>query len=504
MHKKQILIVSVILLGLGAGVVRAQSWTGGGGADKRWSNPANWNTGVPAVGSIATLANATLADAPQVIDLNVNASLDRVSCTAIGNRDYTIGTTNGSKIILMGGHDFYCVGRTAKLTVNCNVDTGSSVDLQVDRYGLTILNGSCGPEELVAQDAGELVLTASNSFTYVYMYGGEIFAKHPKALGAGYFRFADPNGTLSLSTNVTIPTLLYVASPGVIRLRDSGAADVTLTIGGRCLNDRATIGPNAGTSSGHLTIRLLSNSSHEAEWTLATNSTLVFANASGTATWGTSTAVGSVGGPGDVRIESGGEVAITCTNDFTGGTVIHSGILRPTGIDRLPVAGALTIAAAGTFYMNSFTQTVARLSGDGILRFTFTSGSPVPGRLTVTDTFAPGAPVGTLVCTNKGTLALGPACTSVFQLGTPSGANDQVACRSFNSGVALGGTLAVEAIGRLRGGDYTLFDLSGGPITGSFSSIVMPPYYRGAIDTSSGDVVLKVKEPPAGTLLIVN
>jgi autotransporter-associated beta strand protein len=511
MHKKQILIMSVAILGLAAGVVRAQSWTGGGGADRRWSNPANWNTGVPAVGAIATLANSPLLDAPQAIDLNVNVSLDRLICNSTGNRHYTITTTNSSKITLTGGHDIYADAgtRTTALTINCNI-IAAPANLQVRRIGgTTTLNGNCGGAYLYAQYPGELVLTGSNNFNYVYMYGGEIFVKNPFALLFGFFQTkvptaGTPDGILSLASNATIPGNLDAEYPLRLRLRDSGTNNVTLTVGGRCLSNRITIAPNAGTSTGRLTIRLLTPSSHLAEWTLATNSTLIFANTTGNANWGDA-ANGMISGDGDVRIESGSAtVVLYCTNDYTGGTVIHSGTLQPAGNDRLPVAGDLTIAAAGKFYLNSTTQTVARLSGDGTLQFTFTAGSPVPGRLTVTEAFAPGAPVGTLVCTNKGTLVLGPACTSVFQLGALAGTSDRVALRSSNTGIALGGTLEVNAIGRLRGGDYTLFDLSGGPITGSFSSIIMPPYYRGEIDTSSGDVVLKVKEPPAGTLLIVN
>lgn len=514
MHKKQILIVSVVVLGLVASAVRAQttrSWTGGGGADKRWSNPANWNTAVPAVGEIASLANFPLLDAPQAIDLDVSVSLNRLSCTATGNRDYTISTTNGSTITLTAGHDIYCVGRTAALTIGCNVLAApGNVNLQVNRYGgTTTLNGNCGGAYMYAQGPGELVLKGSNNFVFVYMYGGEIFVKNPFALLYGYLQVkapvvGEPDGILSLATNTTIQGNLDAESPFRVRLRDSGTNAVTLTVGGRCLGNRITVAPNAGTSTGHLTIRLPVNSSHLAEWTLATNSTLIFANAAGNANWGDA-ANGMVSGGGDVRIESGSAtVVLYCTNDYTGGTVIHSGTLQPVGNNRLPVAGDLTLAAAGKFYLNSTTQTVARLNGDGTLQFSYTAGSPVPGLLRVTGTFAPGDPVGTFVCTNKGTLALGPACTSVFQLGALAVNGDRVVLRSSNSGIALDGTLKIEAIGRLRGGDYTLFDLNGGPITGSFSSIIMPPYYRGAIDISSGDVVLKVKEPPAGTLLIVN
>ncbi len=506
MHKKHILIVSVVVLGLAVSAVRAQSWTGGGGADNRWSNPANWNTGVPAVGVIATLANSA-PNTPQIIDLDVSVSLSRLSCTATGNRDYTITTTNNSTITLTGSHDIYCVDRTTTLTIDCDVWT-TSADLQVDRYGLTVLNGNCGGAYMSAQDTGELVLTGSNSLTYVWMFGGEIFVKNPYALYSGYFQSkfpggGNPDGILSLGTSARIPGNLSAEYPLDLRLRDSGTNDVTLTVGGRCFGDRITVAPNAGTSTGHLAIRLTVASSHEAEWTLATNSTLVFANASGTASWGSSTAnphTGAVIGDGSVVVDSGNLVVVNSTNSYSGGTTVRGGILRIGANDRLPLDGDLTVLAGGTFDMLARNQTIRGLTGNGTVKLgSGTSG----GTLTVNGTLAPGQGSGTLTFTDPGTVVLGAGATAVFELDALSGTSDQVALTSTTAGVTLNGTLEIRNAGGLQTGDYTLFDLNGGPISGGFTSIVFHNSYSGTLDTTSGDVVLSVKEPPKGTILTI-
>ena len=163
-----------------------------------------------------------------------------------------------------------------------------------------------------------------------------------------------------------------------LRLRDSGSNDVTLTIRDRCLGGRVTVAPSEGTSTGHLDIRLLINSSHTAEWTLNTNSTLVFANPSGTSTWGTEAAVGSVSGSGGVWIDTGSEVLVNSTNDYTGGTVIRRGSLRLGGSDRLPVAGDLVLAATNANFNLYSARRPCPGQRVGKVQFAY-HGSTVPG-----------------------------------------------------------------------------------------------------------------------------
>lgn len=506
MNFNRVVIMAIAVLGVSTrSAFPANGAWDHGGTDDLWSNPLNWtNNVVPSSNDLVTLGNSA-SNGPQTVLLDTNVWLNRLTCSATGNRDYTINSINGATITFLSGHDLYCVGRTAKLTINC--DIWATTDLQVDRVGgLTTLNGNCGGGQLAAQDPGELVLGGSNSFTLVRADGGEIVVNNRNALGLGYFKFENTNGILSLATNTDIKGALYATYPFVLRLKDSETNDVTLTVGGQCFNDRITIGTNAGTSTGSLTIRLLVYSSHNAEWTLSELTTLVFANPSNTATWGdtaTPTNNGSITGPGRVRIESGGEVLINCTNDYTGGTVLQSGTLRLGGNDRLPVPGDFTILPGGKFYMNSYTQTVAKFNGAGIVQFAYSSGNP-DGILTVSDTFKPGDSVGTLVCTNNGRLVLGPACTSIFELDSLAGVSDKVALTNTTSDLTLDGTLKIENLGGLQSGNYTLFDLNNGALAGSFTNLVMPKNFLGTIVTNTGDVVLHVgKITLPGVLTIV-
>ena len=189
--------VAVVVIGLAAGVARAQltrQWTGAG-ADNRWSNPTNWNTGVPLPGDLAVLGNSA-SNELQVIDLDVNASVSRLSATATGSRDYHITTANGSSITLTGSHDIYCVGRTAALTIDCDVWT-TSADLQVDRIGgVTTLNGNCGGAYLYVRTVASWCCRSTAH--YVYQYGARFSSRirtpserildHKSRSRTGFFR----------------------------------------------------------------------------------------------------------------------------------------------------------------------------------------------------------------------------------------------------------------------------------------------------------------------------
>ena len=94
---------------------------------------------------------------------------------------------------------------------------------------------------------------------------------------------------------------------------------------------------------------------------------------------------------------------------------------------------------------------------------------------------------------------------SEFELDTLVGPNDLVTMTTSTTALTLGGDLSIINLGGLQFGDYTLFDLSGGPISGTFSSLSFsslpepqdPNQFAVArIETSSGDVVLSIFAAP--------
>lgn len=362
-----------------------------------------------------------------------------------------------------------------------------------------------GDGYLLASGVGEVELGASNSFSYVNNFlGGELVVKQPHALGDGNFN-NNGGSMLSLSTNANIYGDLSLSSAMNLRLKDSGTNDVTLTIAKRCYPlYKITVQPNAGTSTGDLIIRLTGASdTHQAQWTLSTNSTLVFAGSA--VHWGAGADDnGSIIGGGSVLIDSSGKVYCDPTNAYTGGTTIKNGILYITADNRLPVAGDLVIESGTTFNLGGKNQTLGGLSGNGTV--SLQTGASF-GTLTVNGMLEPGMGAGTLTILNDGELVLGASSTSLFELDSLSGSNDKVVFTTAGGtegDLTLGGTLQIENLGGLEVGSYKLFDvLSSSVISGSYSSINLPRGYSGFL-TTSGDVVLEITAlPPKGTIIIV-
>jgi ABC-type multidrug transport system ATPase subunit len=237
-------------------------------------------------------------------------------------------------------------------------------------------------------------------------------------------------------------------------------------------------------------------SSYIAKWSLTTNSTLILDSA-GTITWGSSTddSVASISGSGALLVDGGNLVSFYPTNSYTGGTTVRSGILRIQASNLLPANGDVVVESAGIFDTQTYSQTVKGLSGNGTVKMG--AGISSLSTNTVNGTLAPGLyGAGTLTLSDPGIFVLGASSTSLFELNGLNGINDQVVMSyptAAYTGLELAGTLEVENLGGLEVGAYTLFDLNSGPISGSFSSINMPRSFLGAVNITSGDVVLEVK-----------
>ena len=111
---------------------------------------------------------------------------------------------------------------------------------------------------------------------------------------------------------------------------------------------------------------------------------------------------------------------------------------------------------------------------------------------------------GELTFTESGTLAMTAAATSTFHLASIASSNDMAALSDASGNLTLAGGLTIVNLGTLEAGDYTLFDLNGGTISGAFSATNMPEKWLGAISTGTGDVVLTVTPAPAkGTVITI-
>ncbi len=505
---KSAIIMSVIFM-LNNAIYGANKYWDNGGADNNWSTPENWfGDTLPATGDTIILDN-TAPDTAQIINLDTNVSVTAIQCKATGNRSYTISSSNNSKLTLTGTYDVDC--SSMKVDFTCNADilvSGSEIRFYRTTNGTIIVNGNIGPtngtQQIWGDYTGDLVLAGSNTASEARNYGGgEITVKNIHALGNGRFRNMGDDGTLSLSTDTVIQSYLQVTYPMNLRLKDSGSSDVTLTVKGQATDKLVTILPNAGNSTGNLKVKLTLGSTHHAEWKLASNSTLDFAPLSGVAGWGHSNPAygGWVSGSGGVLIDCTGSARVDCyiTNDFSGGLVITNGSLfLRGGNERLPTNGNVQVCSGATLRLYSgITQSVARVSGAGTVNLD-------GGDLIANGGVAPGDNnTGTLIIFGQGNLILKDNANSTFELGALSGTNDKVTFSSTVASLTLAGTLNIENIGGMEPGDYTLFDLNGGTISGGFSATNMPSGLLGEVAISGGDVILTVTLAPQGTVITV-
>lgn len=509
--KRLVIACALALLGAAGPAAAGVKYWDHGGTDDRWSNPTNWNNNTAiASNDNPTVRNTECPDSPQTILLDMDAFITFFSITATGNRHVTINTDNGSALIFSNGNGIYGA-RGVDVTIHSAIKM-SSTGMTIDRSDRAVtLNGNIGPAPgsgvpyLSPKSGGVLTLAGSNNVSYFLNNGaGEVVVKNPHALGNGYFKANDDGCTLSIATNARLygDLLAPTAANSSLNLRiaDAGTNDVTLIVDGDCnVGERIAILTNATGSTGRFLVRLRSPGSYTLRWDTQTNTTLSF---EGGAAWGDATGKGVVSGGCAVVIDGGGTTTkLYAACAYTGGTTIRSGTLLLQDHNRLPTNGSLTIESAGYLSLYAKSQAIATLAGNGTVLFSTTSAF---GTNSVTGLFSPGPGAGTMTFTNPGRLILGPDSVSRFELGALAGASDKAVFGTSISHVTLGGTLSVVNLGGLEPGSYTLFDMAGGAIAGSFARIDMPRGFMGSIQTAGGDVVLAVTriKGPGAVMLV--
>ncbi len=213
--------------------------------------------------------------------------------------------------------------------------------------------------------------------------------------------------------------------------------------------------------------------------------------------------VGLIRGGATVRKVGPGIATFFFVNqEYTGGTDIREGTVRiqnaPGG---LPDTGAVTLWSGTLLHLRTAGDTLGTLAGEG----TVDLGNIYT--LTLLEGLSPGTNcVGTLTIDNNGSVTLGSAAESVFDLGPLAEPHDQVLLDDKVT-LTLGGALTIrDTAGPLEVGSYVLFKnrLATGSIGGGFSATNLPPRVEGFVDTSTKDVILHITAiPPKGSLLLL-
>ena len=482
------------------------TWTGS--ADNDWNNPANWNvTSAPDNGAdgIPSGGDQALLPAALATTINVSASTDpgQIYQLAGAASGYTF---TGQPLTASAIR----VDNAATLTMNNNLSSTGNLTFQpqnasanIEIQGIiTSIGGS-----LSLTGIGRIDLFQANTFTAgVSPNGSGLTVIHnPLSLGNGGLMQAISNSshTLGLVSDLDWDgglRLAHAGDPGTINVRiQSGTGDRTFTVTGGTSNNPGTIalGPNEAGSSGNLILNFerttAGTTTIRNPITTVDNSIVELSAVTGATfnlTAGTSTFVSeattTISGSGKVVKSGDGSALIAVDQTYTGGTDLDGGMIQLTSPNgSLPDSGVIQLAAGTTLDFNGVNDTVGTLAGIGTVDL---GGAAV----TANEGLQPGVSPGTLTIEGAGSLAL--SGLSTFELGPLSGPNDLVQFTG-SADLQLGGTLQVMNLGGLELGQYTLFELSGGSISGSFDQVLVPGF-TGTILQSGGNVLLNVSPIP--------
>lgn len=313
-----------------------------------------------------------------------------------------------------------------------------------------ILNGTTsgtgfGPAGI---SGGTLAFGAAEGLVYVNSGGGQISSAITGSGGLTVFG----NGVLTLggANTLTGPLNLNASAGTALTLR-AAAANTLPTTTALVLNS-GSVFDLAGYNQ---TIATVTGSGGTAL-------------GSGTLTVGDSTNFtygGVISGTGSLVKQGSGTMVLSVTSTYTGGTFVNAGTLQiASGSNRLPQAGAVTVASGATLDLNNQSQTIASLSGPGTVT---NSGNTATPNLTLTYSPADSSVLtqDTLVTGQLNYVKNGTGTVIVSTANTYTGTT-AVTGGTLKVGVAnavpVGSALTV---GTTSGSTAATFDLNGNSVT---------------------------------------
>jgi autotransporter-associated beta strand protein len=461
----------------GSPITLANAFTVSGTAAVGGANALTFITGMGTLTSNTTVLNVTNTATTTFSGpiggmggINANAGTGRVVLSNNTN-NYAGGTTLTSGTLEAGSNGALGAGAlnlnggtfqanpavmlTNNLVVNGSATIGGSNDINFAAGTATLMTGT---------------LTVTNSATTTF---------NRAISGPGALVVTAGNGTVTLGGPGNSYTGGTTVNSGVLIVGNNtalGAATAAVTLNGGSLhsNTAVTLGNNF-TAGGAATIDGSNPVTINGTVTLSPNTTLTVNN-----TAATITLAGNVSGAGALTKSGGGTLALSgANNTYTGPTMINGGTLQQGALNAVPSGSAVTVGSGAMFNLNNFNDTIASLTGAGMVML----GS---GTLTVgdgTSTTFSGMISGTGGLTKVGTGTLNLTSPSNTYTGTTAVMAGTLLVNSVQGssnvtvagGATLGGSGTVGALTATGSGTATAAVSPGGPGT--------------AILTASGNVV---------------
>lgn len=509
---------------LSSQVLHATSGTWSSTSSGTWSNTGNWSGGtVPGVADGGVTTNntdtATFSDttggagATVLVTLEADRNLESITFShGVGNAHYTIGTTGGPSLLLTstgtiqnsasenrtltinaplvlegngGSYTFSSVGSTGGIIAIGGGVTGVSTSTntttlningtstQANAISGSIGDGSGGGKLAISKSgAGTWILSGSNNYSGgTTITAGTLQLGNDNALGTGILTLSGGTvtangGAHSLGNNVAITTTTTVG--GSNNLTFSGTFTNQLNSSARSLTVTNT---GATTLSGPL-ITVGGGATNKMQFTVGTSSTLTLSGVIHDDAADTHSVAGSIvllGGVG-----SGGALAMTNANSFTGGVTVTAGTLQignnsALGSGALSVASTTTVesvdatahtlsnqlvngtaASGGTYNFGAASAQTGNLTFTNSTAFNLGTGSggtdtfAVNNTTTLDMTLSQNGTNTSIIKSGTGTLVLGSATGSNFSGGTSVNAGTLLVTGNTSSNSAIGsGALTV-------------------------------------------------------------
>ena len=480
-------------------------------------------------GAISLPGNAVISPTGTLTMSGVNPKYLQANVTNNGIMDWQDGvinffssptlTNNGTWNIT--GTNTTAYGDSYGTIVNNGIITKTSPGFSDFAYVQTMTNSTTGTINCNAgnfrvggagnptfNNAGALVFSAGGAFT---INGGMTFNYNAGSSVSGTGTFNN-DGTLNLNVSAVFPPTMNVTNTIVI----NGVGDLTINsdfVIQNQINGPGLLIINANSTwvSGNLNRAFtVSPSSTLTINTASTKNLMQNLTNNGTIVWQD----GLINTFGTPTLTNNGTWNITGNNQITYGnntwSLINSGIITKTSVGTSDFSYVSSINNSGTIngnggtlgmgtigsstFTNTGTISLANgaFTGGTSMTFNHNAGAYIKGTGTFTQngpfnnnggTIAPGASPGIL--TMNGAQPFSATSTLSIELLNDSGpgtGHDQVL---RNSNLTLAGVLNVSETGSVPEGVYTIIQLSAGTISGSFSSVVLPPCYTLQVNSMS-------------------
>ena len=415
----------------------------------------------------------------------------------IGGANGIATTIGGTNSLNFGGGTLKVTGSNFSTVVGPALTTATTSTIDTNGLNATLSGEVTGSGSLVKDGAGELDLTASNSYTgATTIEEGSVEVTSNNGLGtAAAGTTVEAGATLKLTNvNYTTPEALEINGNGVGgmgALRNSG----TSTFAGPI--DAAT---DASIHTGGGTLTLTGGVNKDGTTLTVTGGGRV--NVNGTGISGAS--------PNSDLVIDGTTLVTTVASTYNGPTTVQNGgslvANNPTG--SATGTGTVTIDATSTL---SGTGGVDAGAGN----YVYVNGALVVGDVTL------GSPLPssfTLATSGGGSTVLGAGSQIHFDIFSGAGMGDNTANVSAADYITLfgildptlGGTIMIWNPNNIAGFQYgdtwRLFDVSAGSITSSFnvnySALNLGPSLSGVFDGNTGTFTV-IPEPGRAMLLAV-